>query len=190
MYASPCGEDCEAPGAEDWNAVEEECWMLEDGNNGKSMLKSVNEMCHMCGWVGVPSSRQRCNACGATDCLSMDDEPERAEDDWNPYVKVSRKQTGKSQQERKIERIERAKLTKDTNTRRCEDINMLGDLAQDESIQAVEEIWEWTCIQAAVDTACVDHVANPKDFPGLQVSETPESRRGDSWTTAGGSPKF
>ena len=65
---------------------------------------------------------------------------------------------------------------------------MLGDLAQHESIQAVEEIWEWVCIKAAVDTACVDHVANPKDFPGLEVSETPESRRGDSWTAAGGSP--
>ena len=31
-------------------------------------------------------------------------------------------------------------------------------------------------------------MANPKDFPGIEVSETPESRRGDSWRAAGGSP--
>ena len=43
-------------------------------------------------------------------------------------------------------------------------------------------------MEAAVDTACVDHVANPKEFPGLQLIETAESKRGDSWTAAGGSP--
>ena len=153
--------------------------MLEEGNNGKSMLKSVNEMCHMCGWVGIPSSRQRCNACGATDCLSIDDEPERAEDDWNPYIKVSKK-NGKSQRAKK----NRLRMKKENE---AEDINMLGDPEQKEGIQAVEEVWEWICIKAAVDTACVDHVANPKDFPGIEVSETPESRRGDSWRAAGGS---
>ena len=43
-------------------------------------------------------------------------------------------------------------------------------------------------MEAAVDTACVDHVANPKEFPGLELIETAESKRGDSWTAAGGSP--
>ena len=33
----------------------------------------------------------------------------------------------------------------------------------------------------------MDHVANPKEFPGLELIETAESKRGDSWTAAGGS---
>ena len=64
---------------------------------------------------------------------------------------------------------------------------MLGESAQSD-IQAVEEVWDWKCIDAAVDTACVDHVVNPKEFPGLELIETAESKRGDSWTAAGGSP--
>ena len=56
-----------------------------------------------------------------------------------------------------------------------------------ENIQAVEEVWDWVEIEAAVDTACVDNVVNPKDFPGIELLETEESRRGGSWTAAGGS---
>ena len=57
-------------------------------------------------------------------------------------------------------------------------------------IQAVktEEKWGWVEIEAAVDSACVDNVVNPKDFPGIELAETEESRRGDTWRAAGGSP--
>ena len=68
-----------------------------------------------------------------------------------------------------------------------ENINCLGDAEQEKGVQAVEEVWDWKCVEAAVDTACVDHVVNPKEFPGLQLIETVESKRGDSWTAAGGS---
>ena len=58
---------------------------------------------------------------------------------------------------------------------------------KEDEIQAVEEVWDWKCLEAAVDTAGVDHVVNPKEFPGLALIETEESKRGDSWTAAGGS---
>ena len=67
-------------------------------------------------------------------------------------------------------------------------IMMLDNPETEERIQAVQEVWDWREIEAAVDTACVDNVVNPKDFPGIELIETEESKRGDSWTAAGGSP--
>ena len=66
-------------------------------------------------------------------------------------------------------------------------IMMLGEVEKENGIQAVEEVWDWIEIEAAVDTACVDNVVNPKHFPGIQLHETEESKRGDAWTAAGGS---
>ena len=68
-----------------------------------------------------------------------------------------------------------------------EDMIMLLEYPTDEPIQAVQEAWDWKEIEAAIDTACVDNVVNPKHFPGLELIETDESKRGDSWTAAGGS---
>ena len=60
------------------------------------------------------------------------------------------------------------KKMKETQKKGCvENINLLGDSMKENEIQAVEEVWEWKCLEAAVDTACVDHVVNPKEFLGL-----------------------
>ena len=66
-------------------------------------------------------------------------------------------------------------------------IMLLDEPEKQEDIRAVEEVWDWVEIEAAIDTACVDNVVNPKDFPGIELFETDESKRGDSWTAAGGS---
>ena len=65
---------------------------------------------------------------------------------------------------------------------------LLDEPNKAEDIRAIEEVWDWREIEAAVDTACVDNVVNPRDFPGIELIETEESKRGDSWTAAGGSP--
>ena len=83
---------------------------------------------------------------------------------------------------------EKAVIIESDKLREINHVWMLGDGKAPEAIQAVQEVWDWVCIEAAVDTACVDNVANPKDFPGVPLFETEASKRGDSWTAAGGSP--
>ena len=45
---------------------------------------------------------------------------------------------------------------------------------------------QWKRIEAAIDSGAVDIVANPKDFPGVEVEATEESRSGEHWVCAGG----
>ena len=44
----------------------------------------------------------------------------------------------------------------------------------------------WRKIEAAVDSGAVDVVGNPRDFPGIDVQDTKESRGQDSWISANG----
>ena len=44
----------------------------------------------------------------------------------------------------------------------------------------------WRKIEAAVDSGAVDTVGNPREFPGVQVEETKESRNDDCWISANG----
>ena len=91
-----------------------------------------------------------------------------------------------SQKQRKEQvRIEHKKCT----TIKEDSFIMMLDEDEKDSIQEVKEKeeWDWIEIEAAIDTACVDNVVNPKHFPGIEVLETEESKRGDSWTAAGGS---
>ena len=67
-----------------------------------------------------------------------------------------------------------------------DDINLMEDGEGCGELNAVKDTWEWKCIEAAVDSAAFDNVANPKDFPGIEVNETEESKRGEHWTCAGG----
>ena len=46
----------------------------------------------------------------------------------------------------------------------------------------------WRQIEVVVDSGACDAVANPKDFPGCDVEETEESRRGEYRHGAGGGP--
>ena len=41
-------------------------------------------------------------------------------------------------------------------------------------------------MEAAVDSGAIDIVANPRDFPGARIEETEESKKGETWTCAGG----
>ncbi len=45
---------------------------------------------------------------------------------------------------------------------------------------------QWKKVEAAIDSGAVDIVANPKDFPGVTVEPTEESRNGEHWVCAGG----
>ena len=95
----------------------------------------------------------------------------------------------KSQKKRKEEAVrERARVSNahlECATIKESDVNLMMD-EEPKGVQQVKEIWDWKVVEAAVDTACVDHIVNPKDFEGLELIETPESKRGDSWTAAGG----
>ena len=48
----------------------------------------------------------------------------------------------------------------------------------------------WKKVEAAVDSGACDNVGNPRDFPGIDVKETEESKSSDpkinSWIGAGG----
>ena len=48
----------------------------------------------------------------------------------------------------------------------------------------------WKKLEAAVDSAAVDNVGNPREFPGVEVTESIESKSEDpninSWIGAGG----
>jgi cellular nucleic acid-binding protein len=48
------------------------------------------------------------------------------------------------------------------------------------------EDFQWVKEEAAVDSGAVDCVANRDRFPHLKVFDTPESIRGEHWTSAGG----
>ena len=45
----------------------------------------------------------------------------------------------------------------------------------------------WKKIEAAVDSGATDAVADPAEFPGVEIEETEESKRGEEWTCAAGS---
>ena len=53
-------------------------------------------------------------------------------------------------------------------------------------MSVTEDGYTWRKEEAAVDSGSVDCVTSRDRFPHLQVKETPESTRGDSWTCAGG----
>ena len=44
----------------------------------------------------------------------------------------------------------------------------------------------WEKIEAAVDSGSTDNVVNPSKIPHLKIMETNESKRGETWTYAGG----
>ena len=46
----------------------------------------------------------------------------------------------------------------------------------------------WTRLSLAVDSGACESVMNPDDAPGHEVTETPESRRGDNFASATGEP--
>ena len=115
--------------------------------------------------------------------------PGLQEKNWQvkTYVKSNKSQKQRKEEQVKIEHRKCATI-KESGHKENGFIMMLGEIAKEESIQAVEEVWDWVEIEAAVDSACVDNVVNPKNFPGIDLIETEESKRGDSWTAAGGSP--
>ena len=61
----------------------------------------------------------------------------------------------------------------------------MGEDDFEQKILAMEDKWEWDCIEAVVDSGSVDTVINPKRLPGHKVVETDDSRNGAHWTCAG-----
>ena len=70
------------------------------------------------------------------------------------------------------------------------DLNLLGKEEEVDELDQIasckDEGFTWVKEEAAVDSGAVDCVANKKRFPHLNVTPTPESIRGESWTCAGG----
>ena len=64
-------------------------------------------------------------------------------------------------------------------------LRYMGEDDFEQKILAMEDKWEWDCIEAVVDSGSVDTVINPKRLPGHKVVETDDSRNGAHWTCAG-----
>ena len=103
-----------------------------------------------------------------------------------------------------IEELIRQKMTqgeakKKRHERRNTDSASLNILSNQEADRGGREVYSvsnankrtiWKKIEAAVDSGACDNVGNPRDFPGIEVKGTAESKSDDpkvnSWVGAGG----
>ena len=124
--------------------------------------------CNPCGVGCGAINIETCGGCTADEEDRIEAPPGLDGSTWN--VAMSKKNKT-SQKKKKADRKIAARNRKDGTTvevslqeTKTEEINLLDEPEVETDIQAVEEVWDWKEIEAAIDTACVDNVVNPKDF--------------------------
>jgi hypothetical protein len=101
---------------------------------------------------------------------------------------VSKNKTKKMPKFRPPEKVKRFKKERPLDDTSA--LRILGNGIDDTQDYILEchddEDFQWVKEEAAVDSGAVDCVANRDRFPHLEVFDTPESIRGEHWTSAGG----
>jgi len=106
-------------------------------------------------------------------------------EDLKDVVKNKTKKMPKFKPPERTKRIKKECSLDDTSS-----LRILGNGIDDTQDYILEchdnEDFQWVKEEAAVDSGAVDCVANRDRFPHLEVFDTPESLRGEHWTSAGG----
>ena len=79
-----------------------------------------------------------------------------------------------------------------THHNRYQALSILETIREEDEAEEATYVFDksgkgkWIREQAVVDSGAVECVTSKKRMPHLRVEETPESRRGETWTYAGG----